>query len=174
MKSICYYVFVGIFLFASCRNGENNQKENSKTTQPAETVETTVPGVEKLNFTDTIRLKAGDDMRFDKELFRVRPGKKIRLVLNNTAKKSNLSMTHNVVILVKGTDIADFADAVHNAKDEQYTPSSVAPLIIAHTKMVGGGEKDEVEFIIPQPGVYDFICSFPGHWGTMQGKIVAE
>jgi len=47
-------------------------------------------------------------------------------------------------------------------------------LMIAHTKMVGGGNTAELEFTIPQPGVYDFICSFPGHWGTMQGKIVAE
>lgn len=87
---------------------------------------------------------------------------------------SNMSMTHNVVILTKGTDIADFADVAHNAKNEDYVPSAVAQLVIAHTKMVSGGESDHVEFVIPRPGVYDFICSFPGHWGTMQGKIVAE
>jgi len=46
--------------------------------------------------------------------------------------------------------------------------------MIAHTKLVGGGDSDEVDFTISQPGVYDYICSFPGHWGTMQGKIVAE
>jgi azurin len=63
---------------------------------------------------------------------------------------------------------------VHNAKEEQYTPSSVAPLIIAHTKMVNAGKSDELEFILPKAGIYDFICSFPGHWGTMQGKIAAE
>ena len=152
----------------SCGNGGNKQVQTSDTV-PAKLVET-VPGVEKLNFSDTVGLKAGEDMRFDKELFRVKAGKKIRLILKNVSR----TMTHNVVILVPGTDIADFADAVHNAKDEQYTPSSVAPLIIAHTKMVGVGETDEQEFIIPEAGVYDFICSFPGHWGTMQGKIVAE
>jgi azurin len=83
-------------------------------------------------------------------------------------------MTHNVVILKPGTDIADFADVAHNAPKEQYVPSAVASLIIAHTRLISGGESDEVEFMIDQPGVYDFICSFPGHWGTMQGKIVAE
>jgi len=31
-----------------------------------------------------------------------------------------------------------------------------------------------VDFTVTQPAVYDFICSYPGHWGTMQGKIVAE
>jgi hypothetical protein len=57
---------------------------------------------------------------------------------------------------------------------EQYVPSALASSIIAHTKTVSGGESDEVEFTIPQAGIYDFICSYPGHWGTMQGKIVAE
>jgi azurin len=113
-------------------------------------------------------------MRFDKELFRIKAGKKIKLLLFNTSPKSNGSMTHNVVVLAKGTDIADFADAVRTAKEEQYTPASVAPLIITHTKMVPAGESDTVEFVISKPGVYDYICSFPGHWGTMQGKIVAE
>jgi azurin len=113
-------------------------------------------------------------MRFNSELFRVRAGKKIRLIFKNTGKKTTASMTHNVVVLVKGTDIADFADAVHNAKDEQYVPASVAPLVIAHTKLVSGGDSDEIEFTITGAGVYDYICSFPGHWGTMQGKIVAE
>ena len=174
MKAIYAYTFGIVLLFGACRNSDNSQKENKGTLPAAETIETTVPGVEKLNYSDTIQLKAGEDMRFDKELFRVRAGKKLRLVLYNTSKKSAASMTHNVVILVKGTDIADFADAVRTAKNEQYTPASVASLIITHTKMVAGGESEAVDFVIPQPGVYDYICSFPGHWGTMQGKIVAE
>jgi len=152
-------------------------KELNKAQQPAasEKIErTTIPGAEKLEFTDTIALQAGENMRFDKEMFKIKTGKKIRLIFKNTGAASNTAMAHNVVILKKGTDIADFADAVHNAKEEQYAPSSVDPLMIAHTKLVGGGESDEVDFTISQPGVYDYICSFPGHWGTMQGKIVAE
>jgi azurin len=83
-------------------------------------------------------------------------------------------MTHNVVVLKSGVDIADFADVAHKAKNEQYVPSSLNSLIIAHTKLVSGGESDTVEFKISNAGAYDFICSFPGHWGTMQGKIVAQ
>ena len=145
-----------------------------KQTSPPEKTETSVPGIEKLAFTDTVQLKANENMRFDKELFRVKAGKKISLIFKNTGAKSAASMAHNVVILKSGVDIADFADVAHNAKAEQYVPSSLDSLIIAHTKLVSGGESDQVEFMIPKPGVYDFICSFPGHWGTMQGKIVAE
>ena len=151
-------------------------KELSKAQQPAESenIERTIPGAEKPEFTDIIELQANENMRFDKEMFKIKTGKKIRLIFKNTGTPSNTAMAHNVVILKKGTDIADFADAVHDAKNEQYVPSSVGSLVIAHTKLVSGGDSDEVEFTISQPGIYDYICSFPGHWGTMQGKIVAE
>ena len=177
MKCIFVHVFAAACFLTSCGSGADNKNKNSDavdTAKPAIKEELTVPGAEKLDFTDTVALQANENMRFDKELFRVRAGKKINLILKNTSAMSNMSMTHNVVILTKGTDIADFADVAHNAKNEDYVPSAVAQLVIAHTKMVSGGESDHVEFVIPRPGVYDFICSFPGHWGTMQGKIVAE
>lgn len=176
MKSSFVFVFIVTILLISCGQSADDKKNagDSSKTNPAENIETSVPGIEKLNFTDTIRLHAGENMRFDDELFRVRVAKKIKLIFKNTGLKSATSMTHNVVVLKKGTDIADFADAVRDAKNEEYVPASVAPLVIAHTRLVSGGDSDQVEFTIPEAGVYDFICSFPGHWGTMQGKIVAE
>jgi azurin len=177
MKRVYLFVFAIILIMVSCGQSEqkkNNQKDSSQTTRSVENAETSVPGIEKLEFTDSVKLQANETMRYDRELFRVRAGKKISLIFKNTGAKSAASMSHNVVILKNGVDIADFADVAHNAKNEQYVPSSLDSLMIAHTRLVGGGDSDQVEFIIPKPGVYDFICSFPGHWGTMQGKIVAQ
>ena len=164
-------------IMISCGHGKqekNNQIDSSQTARSVENAETSVPGIENLEFSDSVQLKANENMRFDKELFRIRAGKKISLIFKNTGAKSAASMAHNVVILKSGVDIADFADIARNAKTEQYVPSSLDSLIITHTRLVGGGDSDRVEFIIPKQGVYDFICSFPGHWGTMQGKIVAQ
>src|ERR1700676_1499663 len=177
MKRVYLFVFAIIPIMVSCGQGEqnkNNQKDSSQTTRSVENAETSVPGIEKLEFTDSVQLKANENMRYDRELFRARPGKKISFIFKNTGAKSAASMAHNVVVLKSGVDIADFADVSHNAKAEQYVPASLDSLIIAHTRLVNGGDSDQVEFIIPKPGVYDFICSFPGHWGTMQGKIVAQ
>jgi azurin len=151
-----------------------SQSEAAKSQAVADSMEKSIPGAEKTEFTDTIQLQANENMRFDKELCKVHTGRKITLVFRNTSAPSNVSMSHNVVILKPGIDLADFADAARNAQNEQYAPSSLASLIIAHTTLVGGGQSDQVEFTISQPGVYPFICTFPGHWGTMQGKIVAE
>src|ERR1700722_4011901 len=168
-KRIPAFVLAAMTLLISC--GQNADNKNiPKDSLPAENAETSVPGIEKLAFTDSVQLKANENMRFDKELFRGRAGKKISLIFKNTGAKSATSMAHNVVILKNGVDLADFADIAHNAKAEQYVPSSLDSLIIAHTRLVSGGDSDQVAFIIPKPRIYDFICSFAGHWGTMQGK----
>jgi azurin len=40
--------------------------------------------------------------------------------------------------------------------------------------MIGGGEQTTITFDAPEKGVYDFICSFPGHVALMQGKFIVE
>ena len=153
---------------------QNDQSDQANPQQSADSIEKAVPGADTVAFSDTIKLQANENMRFDKDLFKVRAGKKLRLIFKNTGTPSPTSMAHNVVILKTGVDLADFADLARTAAKDQYIPSGVASLIIAHTKLIGGGQSDEVEFTIRQPGVYDFICSFPAHWANMQGKIVAE
>ena len=177
MKAVAFLVFTVTSIMVSCGPGKSdvsNQKQSPEAAQAGESAGVSVPGIEKLDFTDTITLKASGNMRFDKELFRVRAGRKIRMMLINTSAKLPASMVHNVVILKTGTDIADFADVARDAKAEDYVPSSLDSLVITHTKLVGGGDSTAVDFTISKAGVYDFICSFPGHWGMMQGKIVAQ
>ncbi len=65
---------------------------------------------------DSINLQANDDMRFDKELFKIKRNRKIVLRLKNIGSLKGMPMSHNVVILQKGTDITTFADEARNAK----------------------------------------------------------
>ena len=49
--------------------------------------------------------------------------------------------------------------------------------VIAHTKLIGGGEKTDVTFktdVFEAKGDYDFFCSFPGHYAVMRGKVIVE
>lgn len=174
MKQILLYLAITILAVACGQNKADTKENNFKNMQPPQLEEITVPGVDTLNVTDTLSLSANENMQFNKELFRVKAGEKLFLIFKNAGADPNMSMAHNVVVLNKGIDIADFADSARNARSQDYIPTSFASSFIAHTKMVTAGKSDTIEFIIPQAGVYDFICSYPGHWGTMQGKIVAE
>ena len=83
------------------------------------------------------------------------------------------SMGHNLVVLTPGVDLATFGGEAAAAAANEYIPQSSLSSIIAHTKLLGPGEEDKITFKLDK-GTYDYICSFPGHYGVMQGKIVAE
>ena len=46
--------------------------------------------------------------------------------------------------------------------------------MVAHTKLLGGGESDEITFTAPAAGEYPFICTFPGHFAIMQGVMTVK
>ena len=67
-------------------------------------------------------------------------------------------MGHNWVLLNADTDMASFAQAAIQARDNDYIP---ADGFIIHTDLLGGGEETTIEFEAPEIGEYTFICSFP-------------
>ena len=120
----------------------------------------------------TIEINSDDFMSYDKEELRVAAGSKVTLTLNHTGKMDKKSMGHNVVILKPGTNVTDFAMAAMGAANKDYIPNPEQ--VIAHTEVIGGGESSTVTFEAPAKGSYDFICSFPGHFGVMKGKFIVE
>ncbi|NAS31167.1 azurin [Flavobacteriaceae bacterium R38] len=120
-----------------------------------------------------IVLVSDDLMKFNKAEIKVKAGKKVKLTLKHIGKLDKKIMGHNFVLLAEGVDLVDFATEAATARDNEYIPENSSD-VIAHTKLIGGGETDVIEFDAPAPGVYEFICSFPGHYGLMQGKFIVE
>ena len=119
-----------------------------------------------------IILNSDDLMRFDKNMLLVQSGQKITLTLNHTGKMDKLIMGHNFVLLKKDVDVAAFAEKAVLAKNNEYIPEGDE--IIVYTKLLGGGESDTITFDAPEKGYYTFLCTFPGHWGLMKGKLVVK
>ena len=46
--------------------------------------------------------------------------------------------------------------------------------VIAATKLLGPGESETISFTAPEPGDYQFVCSFPGHFAMMRGIMVVK
>lgn len=120
-----------------------------------------------------IVVEAGDNIKFNMTEIRVKSGDRVVLTLKHVGKMLKMSMGHNLVILKKGTDMEKFANAAITAATSDYIPNE-GKEVIAYTKMLGGGESDTIAFDAPEKGTYDFLCSFPGHWGTMKGKFIVE
>lgn len=167
-----------VFLLAACGGNQtaDNAGNTEETVVEAPAAETpAIPGIENVEVTNEIVLEGHDNMTFTGgDLFKVKAGEEITLTLKNVGQLPKESMGHNVVILTPGTDHAEFGGEAFKAKDDDYIPATFASSIVAHTKLLGPGESDTIKVTFDTPGVYTFVCSFPGHWGTMHGTIVVE
>jgi len=120
-----------------------------------------------------ITVEANDRMQFDTKEITVKSGEEITLTLKHVGKLPVQAMGHNWVLLKEDVVVKDFAMAAMKAKDNGYLPED-SDQIIASTKLLGGGESDTITFDAPEKGTYTFVCTFPGHYGIMQGTFVVE
>lgn len=123
--------------------------------------------------TTKITVESNDQMKFNQSLIKVKAGQKVTLTLKHVGKLPVQAMGHNLVILQKGTDVANFAKLASSAKASQYVPVGNKS-VIAATKLIGGGQESTITFTAPAKGSYDYICTFPGHFGMMKGKLIVE
>ena len=120
-----------------------------------------------------VSMITNDRMKFNLNKITVKAGQKIKLTLTHTGKLNKRIMGHNVVFLNKGTELSTFASKAVAAKENDYIPVG-SSAVLAHTKMLGGGETTTIEFTAPEAGTYDYICSFPAHYALMKGKLIVE
>ena len=160
MKKVLIVALVAAAIFTMGCSGGNNTKESTKeekTSQPS-------------NVSNTIELTANDQLKYSTTELHVKANQPVKLTLKNIGTMPKESMGHNFILLKDGTDLAGFAAQAVSAPD--HIPAD-NPAIIAHTKLLGPGESDTIEFTVPA-GSYTYICSFPGHYMTMTGVLMAE
>ncbi|MBX2852960.1 MAG: hypothetical protein KTR15_14590 [Phycisphaeraceae bacterium] len=126
------------------------------------------PGTEQLTLTSLeVRAKAG--MKYDKEKLTVTAGRPVELLFINPD-----TMEHNLVITLPGRaqeiGVAMSADPTAAAAIG-YVPRD-SDAVLHHTRMLKPGESQTLRFIAPiKPGTYDYVCTFPGHSGSMNGVL---
>jgi uncharacterized cupredoxin-like copper-binding protein len=112
-------------------------------------------------------------MLFTVDKFVVKAGQPVRLLFTNPD-----ATQHNLVIIQPGQNERIGFAANEMAKD----PSGVTkdfipdiPGILHHTKLLGPDEAQVLRFNAPtEPGIYPYICTFPGHWFMMKGEMIVE
>lgn len=156
-----------VFMISAC-GGNTQTNENSNETTASETAAS--PEATET----TLTLEGNDQMQFNQTELRATAGQTITLTLKHTGKMDKKVMGHNFVLLKPGTDLAAFGQKAASAVAEDYVPVSESANVIAHTKVIGGGESVTIQFTVPEKGTYDFLCSFPGHYAMMKGKLIVE
>ena len=121
-------------------------------------------------------ITGNDTMQFDKREFTVKSGEKVELEFKNIGKLPKIAMGHNLVILKKGISSLKFGQKVMNlgASATNALPEGSMEDVIAATKLLGPGENEILTFTAPEPGDYQFVCSFPGHFAMMRGIMIVK
>lgn len=120
-----------------------------------------------------VTIESNDRMQFDLSEIKVEAGQTVVLTLKHVGKLPKAAMGHNWVLLKQGVDIQTFGAAASKAAGNEYIPEGTDDVIV-HTKLIGGGQETTIEFTAPEAGTYDYICSFPGHYALMKGKLIVE
>ncbi|MCA9081616.1 MAG: HEAT repeat domain-containing protein, partial [Planctomycetaceae bacterium] len=115
-------------------------------------------------------------MKYTVEQFVVGSGQPIKLVFENPD-----ATDHNLVFVQPGAveEVGMAANAM--AKDRRnansdFIPAEKESLIMQAAPMIGPTRKSQIHilrFNAPEePGLYPYVCTFPGHWIIMQGVMV--
>lgn len=166
MKKITVLLLSAIVFFSACNDTEDKERESTK-----KAITDTAPDIPATD--GLIILNGGDDMKFDLSEIRVREGAMVRLTLYHTGKAPKTAMGHNFILLKAGVSLDAFITKALEAKDNDYIPEDGSDIIV-HTRLLGGGESDTIEFTAPAKGSYQFLCSFPGHAAMMNGQFIVE
>ncbi|MGH8324244.1 MAG: azurin, partial [Steroidobacteraceae bacterium] len=99
--------------------------------------------------------------------------KEVTLTIHHAGQLPAAAMGHNWV-LVNTSDLTAVANAGMAAGLAENYVAPGDKRVLAHTKIVGGGQSASVTFstsILKAGGDYSFLCTFPGHNVSMRGKF---
>lgn len=161
-KHLLLPVLAGSLLLAGC--GQKEQAATPVASTPA------APAAA------TFELTANDTMKFSITRLEVKAGQEVRITLTNVGNMPKAAMGHNLVILKKGVDAKAYVDASVTAMATDYMSPALVDQVIAHTKLLGPKQSEELVFKAPtEPGEYTFVCTFPAHYlSGMKGVLVVQ
>jgi azurin len=121
-----------------------------------------------------VEISGTDQMQFDKKEIAVAADcTEVEVTLKHSGKQAAQVMGHNWV-LSKTSDLMGIAgDGAGAGAANDYLKKGDAR-VLAHTKLIGGGESTTVKFatsLLKKGEAYSFFCSFPGHWSVMKGAF---
>jgi azurin len=168
MKSTLMVGFLACgLLLAGCSKNERAQSDASPDSSAAKASSAA---------NGQFEVTANDSMKFSMTQMEAKPGQDIKVVFTNIGSMPKTSMGHNWVLLKKDADAKAFIDAAVTAAQNDYLPPDKMNQVIAHTKLLGPKQSEEISFKAPtEPGEYTFVCTFPAHYASgMKGTLVVK
>jgi azurin len=121
-----------------------------------------------------LEISGNDQMQYDKHELSVNAAcTEVILTLHHSGKLPKAAMGHDWV-LVNAVDVTAVATAGMGAGQANDYVAPGDKRVLAHTQVIGGGETTSVTFptsILKKGAPYKYLCTFPGHYSTMNGTF---
>lgn len=122
-------------------------------------------------------IESNDKLQFTPDKIEVpRTCKNFTVTLKHSGRLPELAMGHNWV-LAKLSDLDGVSRTGMLAGAAQHYVDPKDQRVLAHTKVIGGGESTSVSFdasTLEAGERYGFVCTFAGHSPVMRGTIVLK
>ncbi|MCM2318380.1 Azurin precursor [compost metagenome] len=122
----------------------------------------------------SVDIQVADQLQFSTNAIGVdKSCKTFTVNLAHSGQMAKNVMGHNWVLSTGADMDGVVADGVAAGLDNNYLKPNDTR-VIAHTKVIGGGESDSVTFEVAKLKAgeqYMFFCSFPGHAALMKGTL---
>ena len=161
VKSISWAV-VGTVMLAAC--GGSESAPSGTPTAPAPAAGS--GGAVNLSIES---IPAGS--RFTSEKLEAPAGSKITLTFKNGT--TEVAKLYNWVLVKPNSQMRVVNNALEAGEAGGYVKDS-DPDVIAHTKLLKGGESDTITFDAPAPGSYPYVCTSPGVIAVMKGTLTIK
>ncbi len=108
----------------------------------------------------------GDELKFDRARLQETAIYSVTVTFSNASTVNQ----HNWVLVKPGEkDAVVAAGAEAGAANSWIQPDD--DRVIAHTDLLDPGESGDIKFKGQIAGIYEFVCTFPGHSATMFGEF---
>ncbi len=111
-----------------------------------------------------------DQMLFNQDRIAAQAGKPVEIVFENSD-----IMPHNFVVTKPGSLeevglLGESSSTQPGALERNYVPPS--DKILVASRLLAPREAQKLDFTAPtKPGVYPYVCTYPGHWRRMYGAF---
>lgn len=124
----------------------------------------------------TVSLEVGTatgakEYRYDTASLQAPAGARMKVKLRNNTDPQD-EVGHNWVLVAPGQETAVVASGKVAGDDKDWLDTE-DPAIIAHTRLIEGGQTNTIRFTAPPAGSYTYLCTFPEHFpGGEKGTLV--
>jgi azurin len=125
----------------------------------------------------SITVDSTDQMTYSTKAIEIdKSCKEFTINLEHSGSLAKTVMGHNLVVSKEADAQSIATDGLSVGIDKNYIKDGDTR-VIAHTKVIGAGEKDSIKLDVSRLDAaekYVFFCSFPGHISLMKGTVTLK